>query len=335
MSSSTSSSEPATGDDGAGQALGWAAMTAVAVLLASVAFILATDPYDRGHWNLIGDKGVPEFGQPLRNAGIGRQKGYDAALVGNSTLQLVNPENVERIAGGKFVSMTMLGAGPLEELAMIDWFRANHGEQVRALAIGIDESWCQPAGPLRKGRPFPFWLYDRSPLAYLAGVIRLDSLRHGVVRIAVAAGRMQPMRPNGFEDYEPLLGWDRTIAQRAVERPRATAAFDAGTATFPALSLLEKLLGDLAGTTRVALVMLPRYASSIPAPGSNYHQLEAACRQRLSELVAGRSRTALLDMLADDAPARDIENWWDPTHYRGTIAREVERRIGTALAAMH
>ena len=87
-------------------------------------------------------------------------------------------------------------------------------------------------------------------------------------------------------------------------------------------------------STRVALVMLPRHVSSIPRPGSNYHALEEACRQRLTELAA-RPRSAFLDLLVDDAMARDIENWWDTIHYRGSIARLVESKVGAALAAMN
>lgn len=115
-------------------------------------------------------------------------------------------------------------------------------------------------------------------------------------------------------------------------RPRQAAAFDQRTATFPALDLLGRMLADLPVSTRVALVMLPRHVSSIPAAGSNYHALEAACRQRLAALATGRQSTAFIDLLVDDAKARDIENWCDAPHYRGGIARDVERRIGTALA---
>lgn len=337
MSSSTSSSEQGTKPAGpdARKALRWVAYGLVAALLASLAFILATDPYDRGHRNLIGDRGVPEYGQPLRNAGIARQQGYDSALIGNSTFQLINPTNVGRLAGsGRFVSLTMLGARPLEILAMAERFRATHGGRVQALVVGIDQSWCQPDAPVMKGRPFPFWLYGASARDYLAGVLRLDSLRHGVVRIAMALGRSPRMSPDGFEDYEPALGWQRELAERAVTAPREVAHYHSASATFPALARLERFLAEIGLAPAAVLVILPRHRASIPMPGSNEFDLESACRARLAQLAANRPRTVVIDHLRNDARAAAIENWWDYTHYRGGVAREIEIDIATALRGL-
>ncbi len=329
MNSSISSSDVTASD--ARRALWWVALSALATLAAALAFILATDPYDRGHRNLIGDRGVPEFGQPLRNAGIARQPGFDAALIGNSTFQLVSPAELGGPTGARFVSLTMLGARPGEMLAMARWFRAHHRSGVKALVFGIDESWCQPEAPLLKGRPFPYWLYDTSSLTYAAGVLRLDSLRHGVVRIAMALGRMPRMRADGFEDYEPLLGWQREVAQRAVTGPREIHHYDPAKTTWPGLQALEQFLAELEPSTAVVLTVLPRYHTSIPAPGTNHAALEAACRTRLLEIPARRPRTGVVDLLRDDADARNIEHWWDYIHYRGSLARKIETAIADAF----
>ena len=68
--------------------------------------------------------------------------------------------------------------------------------------------------------------------------------------------------------------------------------------------------------------------------GSNEHAMEAACRARLADITAARPRTAIVDQLRDDARARNIELWWDYTHYRGVVAREIEADIAAALRAL-
>jgi hypothetical protein len=305
-----------------------------AALLAGLSVIVAIDPYDTGRFGVPGVVGVPEFGQPLRNASIARRDEFSSALIGNSTLQLINPANISSKTDGRFASLTMLGGGPLEEMAMAEWFVHNHKGGVWAMVIGIDEPWCQPAGEVKKGRPFPFWLYSRSNLTYLAGSLRFDSLKHAVVRVAVWAGYMKGMRADGFEDYEKLLPWTRDVAERELAKPRPVPAFDSMRAEFPAVSLLHGFVAQLEPSTRVLMVILPRYHRSLPAAGSNHYQMEAACKERLVGFAAGRARTAVLDLLRDDEHARSIDNWWDNIHYRGQVAREIEMRIVSSLSSM-
>ncbi len=341
MSSSTSNSEPPPGQgeapreggNDARAALVAGAVAFVTVCLLSLAVILATDPYDRGHVNLIGDKGVPQFGQPLRNASIGRQSGFNAAIIGNSTAQLLNPANLDGIGDTRFVSLTMLGARPAEMLAMAEWFMAKRKDATQAVVFGIDQSWCQPEGALIKGRPFPYWLYGASAAGYIGGVLRLDSLRHGLYRIAMAAGLMPRMQSNGFEDYEPALGWNRETAERAVTQPRDIPAYDPATATFPAIERLRAFVMRLPPQTAALLVVLPRHHASIPAVDSREARMEKACHVRLAAVTSSRPSAYFITQLRDDDRARDIEKWWDYTHYRGVVAREIEGEIARVLAA--
>jgi hypothetical protein len=305
-----------------------------AALLIGLSVIVAIDPYDTGRFGIPGVVGVPEFGQPLRNASIARRHEFNSSLIGNSTLQLINPANISSKTDGKFASLTMLGGGPLEEMAMAEWFVHNHKSGVWAMVIGIDEPWCQPTGEVKRGRPFPFWLYSRSNLTYLAGSVRLDSLKHAVVRVAVWSGYMNGMRADGFEDYEKLLPWTRDVAIREVGKPRPIPAFDSTRAEFPAVSLLHEFMAQLEPSTRLLIVILPRYHRSLPAAGSNHFQLEAACKERLIQVAAGRARTEVLNLLKDDAHARSIDYWWDNVHYRGRVVREVEMRIASGLSSM-
>ena len=104
MSSSTSSSDVAareTADWGRWLAtfLGTLALGAAAVF----AFVLIVDPYDSGRVGLLGIKGVRDASPRTANASRARDSQFDSAVIGNSTGQLVKPDELSRLTGGRFV----------------------------------------------------------------------------------------------------------------------------------------------------------------------------------------------------------------------------------------
>src|SRR5690242_7716763 len=157
MNSSISASEPRR----------WRRL--LALYLASVlalggitaALMLALDPYDTGRFSLFSEVGVPNFGPRLTAASRARRQEMDTAIIGNSTIQLIDPARLSSQSGRRAVSLTIPGTGPTEQLVIARYFLDHHrASRLHALVFGIDGTWC--AARLVLLNPFPFWLYDGS-----------------------------------------------------------------------------------------------------------------------------------------------------------------------------
>ncbi len=203
MSSSTSSSDIAldaapTPEWGRWLATFLGTLGVAGGLLLAVIFVV--DPYDSG-FGLLGIRGVDDASPRTANASRARDPQFDAAVIGNSTGQLIKPSELSQLAGARFVQLTTPGTGPREQLAMMDYF-ARHHPKVGALVITADAGWCMrdPALPLQ--HPFPFWLYGESRFDYVSHMFSSRALRHSWRRLMILAGRRQPAAADGYWDYE-------------------------------------------------------------------------------------------------------------------------------------
>jgi hypothetical protein len=115
------------------------------------AVLLALDPYDTGRFALFPSPGVPQFGQRLTAASVARRADADIAIIGNSTLQLLDPARLGAASGRRVVSLAIPGTGPLEQLAVADWFLGHHDGTARGLSPGaLGIPWyCVPCGLVR------------------------------------------------------------------------------------------------------------------------------------------------------------------------------------------
>ena len=144
---------------------------AISALLLFVAMLLI-DPYDSGRFGWLGIAGVDDRDTYTATASHARDAEFDSAVIGNSTAQLLDPAELSRATGMRFVQLYLTGGSPREERAVIDFFLRHH-QRVGALVIVTDPSWCahnlaEPVGP------FPYWLYGKSSFAY---AVRLLSRR--------------------------------------------------------------------------------------------------------------------------------------------------------------
>src|SRR5258707_13324971 len=113
MSSSISISEPA----GWRRVL-WAYPVACLLMAALTAVAIAVlHPYDTGRFALFKSYGVPGFGQRFVAASLARAPDTQAAILGNSTMQLIDPGRLTEQTGWRFVSLTMTYTGPVEQIA--------------------------------------------------------------------------------------------------------------------------------------------------------------------------------------------------------------------------
>ncbi len=268
-----------------------------------------------------------------------RDPQFDGAIFGNSTGQLLDPERLGDLVGRRLVNLTIGGSGPVEQLVTMDYFLRHHPGRARTLVLSMDTSWCHADRYFARDRiahPFPFWLYDGDRLTYASHVITFEAIGLSFRKIMIALGLRPPRaRADGYDNFElgrmwrideawQRLGMDARIMQwMSVDD---AARMD----SFVALDALDAFIGGLPQETNVALVFTPYYAGGLPDLGSLPAQRLDACKARAARLAQTR-RTAYLDFMQDNAATRDAANYWDPTHYRSHIAREVEERIALAL----
>ena len=310
-----------------GLLLAYAAATALLwVVLA--AFVLAADPYDSGRFALLPSRGVPDFGQRLSFASVGRRPGVDGAVFGNSTIQLLDPARLSRLTGKAFVSLAVPGTGPLEQLAIADWFRRRHHGEDLTLVFGLDSTWCTTEKPIPIIYPFPFWLYSSSRLDYAFGMMRYKSIEAAIRKVKMLTGRERSAASDGYHDYDTGHAWNGLELESVEPAPERDSTSDAD---FSAPPLLKDFLATLPPATKVVLVEVPRHADTLPRTEEAVHHL-AACKSAYRAIADARPGTVMLDFLVDDAMTRNDENFWDSVHYRGAVARVLEQKIASSLA---
>ena len=318
MNSSTSSSEsPAWGR--------WlATFLAMAALGAGVVFalVILVDPYDSGRFGLIGIKGISDESPRTANASRGRDPQFNAAIIGNSTGQLLKPAELSQATGARLVQLTVPGTGPREQIALLRWF-VRHHPRPNALVIVTDTAWCTDDPELRMINPFPFWLYSDNDLEYLGRLFSSRALDRTVRRIQLGLGLRTPSAADGYWDYELIGHGEFRPAPPPNEPPD-------GAMDFPAIQPLANILATIPDIP-VVLVMPPVIASSRPQPDSSGSARLAICKTALAGLVAGRPHSNFLDFRVDDPLTRDQSNFLDPQHYRASVARRMEQRIAESL----
>jgi hypothetical protein len=295
------------------------------------AALLLIDPYDTGRFPTFMKPGVVDGNPRTAAASHGRDPRFDAAIIGNSRGQLLDPQLLSQATGLDFVQLTTPGSGPKENITMMRYFMQHHS-RIAALVLSADERWCDHDSSLPVIFPFPFWLY-RGDLEYLEHLLNTRAITAAQNRIELAMGLMPPTDPRGYSDYETGRVWNfhPAIAGAATEAESADAGAVSPNTDFPALKELDGVLGELRPETGFVIVMPPVYRAMLAHPGTQLAADLLACKAALARRVADRECSAFLDFLVDGPISRDPENFMDPQHYRLHIARIIESRIAAVL----
>lgn len=327
MTSSTSSSET---DPGWGRSLLACLGTLIGAALLVLALMVVVDPYDSGKLGLLGIDGVDNRLTQITAASRARNPDFNAAILGNSTAQMIEPMELSRATGLRFVQLYMTGAFPRQELAVLDFFLRNHRE-VGALVVVTDPGWCVHARLKEEGGvPFPDWLYDRSVVTYAARLISWQAIEHAFQRISIGLGRRPRMNPDGFVSYEDIwppgqfkeVGWPRDPAPSLSAEMRAT---------FPEIAALADIVRTLPAGVPVVIIVPPTFATTVPKPGTEAALERSACDAALKKVVAGRPRSNFINYRVDSDLTRDRANFADFIHYRAILARKIEEGIVASL----
>lgn len=298
---------------------------------ALAAAILSLDPYDTGWFALFPGHGVPHFGQRLTIASAARAPDIDAAILGNSTVQLLDPRRIGAETGLQVVSLAIPGTGPTEQLAVGEWLlRWHRAQPLHAMIMDIDLVWCGAETGFVSSAPFPFWLYGESRLDYALRMMRFQGLGHSLRKAKLMLGFLSRERDFGYDDYDSGRTWEEDRFEARFDDPGVIPGGGSGAESaydFAALPRLSRFLRALSPETAVVLVMPPVYRTALPSPGSAAARRLQACKAEVRALAAERPRTEVVDYLDDPEIALHSENFWDAIHYRSAIARRLESDV--------
>ncbi|MBS7704187.1 hypothetical protein [Chelatococcus asaccharovorans] len=347
MNSSTSSSERGPSQAGA---TGWSGpwrrfavifmVSATGGLVGVLALLFLIDPFDSGRSPISRAPGIaaPDAENAttsrLENASRGRDPAFQAAIIGNSRIQALEPARLRQATGIPFVSLVVQASRSREQLAVLDWFMQSRTTPPRAIIIGLDMPWCDARVSASPTDPFPFWLYDRSPVAYIDGLFRYSVLADYLPRyLGYLMGLRDRARADGYWDYEPVyaaLGYDTPERRQALLGPDTEIEINL-TGRFGAAEALAERLAYVPPETTVILVRPPVYVTGLGAPGSDMARTDAACRAAHEAVAAGRPNTYLIDWRVDRPETRNRDAFIDHSHYRKGLARLMEADIAAIL----
>ncbi|TYL90918.1 hypothetical protein FXB40_30290 [Bradyrhizobium rifense] len=326
MNSSTSSSET---DPGWGRSITACLGTLIGAAALVLALMVVVDPYDSGKLGLLGIKGVDNRLTQITAASRARDPNFNAAILGNSTAQMIEPAELSRAAGLRFVQLYTTGSAPREQLAVLDFFLRNH-RQVGALVIAADPGWCVHARPKEEGAPFPYWLYDRSVVTYAVRLISWQAIEQAFQRLSIGLGWRRRMNPDGFVSYEDI--WPPGQFKEAnAPRDPVPAVSAEGRAIFPEISALQDVVRTLPADVPIVIIVPPTLASAVAKPGTDAALDRTACDGALKKLIVDRPHSNFISYRVDNALTRDRDNFADFIHYRPKLARRIERGIIASL----
>jgi hypothetical protein len=294
-----------------------------------LAFMIVVDPYDSGKFGLLGIDGVNDRDSHTATASRARDANFDSAIIGNSTALLLDPVALSQATGLRFVQLSLVGAGPREQFAALDFFLRGH-PHVGALVVAADPSWCahDRAAPWEA---FPYWLYGESSLRYAARLITWPAIEHAFRRLSIGLGRLKRMDPTGaFNSDDVWPPGEFHEANRPKDPPPAATL--AGRGVFPEVSLLGGVIKKLPVSVAVVLAVPPTLSTTVAQPGTVAAAEREACDAALRRIVTGRPHSNFINYRIDNAMTRDRANFVDFIHYRPNVAAKMVEGIAASIA---
>ena len=310
-----------------------AAGSAAAIFL----FVLAVDPYGLRVGPGRPPAPIMDLNQRFMYPQIVRSGRYDSAVVGTSTVRLLDPQRLGTLFGARFANLGLNAGTPWEQIQLARLL-LGHVRQPKVLIFGLDLPWCSPSADRDRltFRTFPAWLYEERPLRYAYKLLSLKSLE---IAGRVALNRLWLMpdriKADGYEmfvppdaQYDLARARSHTALQGVPPPPSGKGPLsdaDRAALRMPALDRLQDVLGTVPQTRKI-LIFPPVHVSVQPTPASPAADEEAECKRRIVE-IARRTGSTLIDFRLRSAVTMEDANYWDPLHYRVAIAD----RLATTL----
>lgn len=312
-------------------------------------FVILADPYDNLPISPNIDRVPVSKLQRLFHPALARKTEFDSAVIGNSNIRLLKPQQLNTIFDAQFVNLGMDAASPWEQQQILNVFIANH-ESINNVIFGLDYLWCYDkfankkfvAG--RQARDFPEWMYDEKPYNNFPP-LNLTVLEHSWLQILSSVG----LRPSEYgrdgyheftgpmEDYKlakariNIYGSSKPKPFKTVKKPVKKSRKQRAKLPFVALNRLDQMLAALPATANKVIIFSP-YHAYFQSPARSHNGIVwQECKKRTAALASKYPNSYVLDFMIKSPITREDSNYWDVKHYTVAVAQELGIIIGDAV----
>ena len=320
--------------------------TLVGLLAALYGLVLLADPFGLRVGPGRPPGALMDLNQRWMYPQLARSRLYDGAVLGTSTMRLLDPRALGDAFEARVANLGMNAATPWEqaELARL-YLRENPAP--RLLVWGLDRNWCEPdadaPGKRLTFRSFPRALYGTHLWRILPDLLNLKSVEIAFRSLLHRAGLMRErIRRDGYEVFTPPEATYDVARARAhiwagtpgrvtpVDPPAALSPEEAARLRMPALEWLTALVAQVPVSTRLVLVLPPINVAAQAVPGSRDAALDAACKARIAATGAAHG-APVVDFRYPSPLTSDDANYWDPLHYRLGVAARIVADLKRAV----
>ena len=278
----------------------------------------------------------------LSVAGLARRPEYDSAAVGSSTVQIMNPSDLNGLLGGQFVNLSLWGGTAWEQKLAAQLF-ARHHPSARTVILGIDSYWCTGAIPARPpSHLFQEWMYRETSAVDIPRLFHMASLRDSREQVDyIRHLRQSTATADGFENIFAQIPYSLSRARENIygaPEPKPVPLIDPAeveklskTHPYPNLVYLPEILDALAPSTAKILYFVPSHIYGLHAAGTDTVALYEGCKTHVLEVARRYRNTLLLDFMIDSPLTRNDQNFWDRSH----VGAEAGRRVAELIASVH
>jgi hypothetical protein len=322
----------------------WFLLAALAFAGLLLAFVAVLDPFGmRVHAGQAAQP-IMDINQRYMYPQLVRSGAFDAAVVGTSTMRLIDPQALSRDLGARFVNLAMNAATPWEQMQAARLFR-QHTAAPRWLIWGLDANWCEAdatdPSKWRTPRPVPAWFSREVRWFDWLKLMNLTNLEIAGRLLAYRFGlATERLRGDGYGVFTPPdESYDLARARSHIYQNNGGRPLDLAPLPrmpvpisesigwrFPALDWLEETISAYPKSTRLMLVLPPSHVAAFPRENSAEGQRYTACKTAIAGLARRHGATVVDYAHISPVTTQDM-NYWDALHFRLPIAQRVEEEL--------
>ena len=313
-------------------------ITVSSLFAAGYLFILIVDPYGMLPLQFNFDRSPAGGDRRYWLPNMAKNSRFDSAIIGSSTIRLLNPDDLNLFLNGRFVNLGIEGASLFEQEAIFDVFLRNH-PQPKTIIFGVDLAYFDPEhfGVVTKAEHFPAWMYDENPfndlLPYNWRTIQITMRQFKYI----TGIRPKKFRSDGYHDFtmgrpydidrvrQDIYGSTTPKEKIPVEPPVLRTPEQNQAFNFPAVSHLGRMLGRLPQSTLKIVVIPPFHYYYQATPGSMNAIKWDVFKRRVADATCRHENALLFDFMIESPITTRDENYVDRTHYTVAVAQEIAR----------
>ncbi len=310
----------------------WIIGSFAGVIALAIGLIVIFDPYHNIPFSPPLERNFMDNNQRYMFPALARDKEFNSAIFGTSTVRLLRPEKLNGGFDTRFALLALDAGTPWEQTKIGALFLKHHTAP-DVILYGVDLNWCQPANSEQPqtARPFPPWMYDENPWNDLKYLLNGKSLEVATRQLRYYFGLdITRYDDDGYEYFlPPDADYDLAKARANIYGqptpkpiPTASQTKSSGKSSlrFPSHGLFEAFLKTVPAETEIIIVYPPHHASYYAQKISQFD----ACKSQFTALTKSvRPDALVLDFMLNSRLTRADENYWDRIHYNLSVADDI------------